>query len=155
MTDIRVIGVDPGPIPGIVVLDVVGRRLADVGVLQCTANIALELIHGFVRDTDDTVQVLVQVERYVSKGRLNAAQRLTADMVRDVLGDIEALVRVTGVQRPAVAVKPWATDARLEAAGLLEAVKGMRHARDAARHALFCAVHDAGVPDPLSKEFHR
>jgi len=25
----------------------------------------------------------------------------------------------------------------------------------AARHALFAAVHDGGIPDPLSKEFNR
>jgi hypothetical protein len=54
-------------------------------------------------------------------------------------------------QRPAAHVKPWATDERLEAAGLLEATKGMRHARDAARHALFAACKDGGIPDPLSK----
>jgi hypothetical protein len=47
-------------------------------------------------------------------------------------------------------VKPWATDERLAAAGLLDPTKGMRHARDAARHALFCAVRDFGLPDPLS-----
>jgi hypothetical protein len=51
-------------------------------------------------------------------------------------------------------VKPWATDERLEAAGLLDLTKGMRHARDAARHALFTAVKDGGVPDPLSKHAH-
>jgi hypothetical protein len=47
-------------------------------------------------------------------------------------------------------VKPWATDTRLAAAGLMEPTTGMRHARDAARHALFAAVKTYGLPDPLS-----
>jgi hypothetical protein len=49
-------------------------------------------------------------------------------------------------------VKPWAVDKRLHAAGLLDMTAGMRHARDAARHALFCAVKDYGLPDPLSSK---
>jgi hypothetical protein len=62
----------------------------------------------------------------------------------------------TGVRgsyaRSAADVKPWATDTRLQAAGLLDLTKGMRHARDAARHALFCAVCDFGLTDPLSRK---
>lgn len=51
--------------------------------------------------------------------------------------------------RPAATVKPWATDKRLGAAGLLEPTEKFADARDAARHALFCAVADLGLPDPL------
>jgi hypothetical protein len=47
-------------------------------------------------------------------------------------------------------VKPWATDKRLTAAGLLAMTAKMADARDACRHALYTAVHDAGIPDPLS-----
>jgi hypothetical protein len=62
----------------------------------------------------------------------------------------DSLVEVTYHARSASTVKPWATDARLERAGLLDLTAGMRHARDAARHALFCAVKNCGLPDPLS-----
>ena len=40
----------------------------------------------------------------------------------------------------------------MAAAGLLEPTKQLRHARDAARHALFAAVADCGIPDPLSRK---
>ena len=53
--------------------------------------------------------------------------------------------------RTAGEVKPWATDKRLHTAGLLDLTAGMRHARDAARHALYSAVRDYGLPDPLSR----
>lgn len=61
--------------------------------------------------------------------------------------DHELAVRV----RPAAAVKPWATDKRLEAAGLMAPTEKFTDARDAARHALYCAVADLGLPDPLSR----
>jgi hypothetical protein len=54
------------------------------------------------------------------------------------------------VTRTAALVKPWATDKRLVAAGLLDITRGLPHARDGARHALFSAHHDSGAPDPLS-----
>jgi hypothetical protein len=54
--------------------------------------------------------------------------------------------------RAAALVKPWATDKRLHAAGLLDATKGMQHARDASRQALYAAVHMGVTPDPLSRK---
>jgi hypothetical protein len=54
--------------------------------------------------------------------------------------------------RAAALVKPWATDRRLTAAGLLDPTAGMGHARDAARHALYAAVHLQLTTDPLSKK---
>jgi hypothetical protein len=142
-----VIGIDPGPTPGIVLL---ARRYSgdgfDADVVQCSASALLRVLEGL----DPHGHALISVERFVVKGRNNAAQSLT----RDQVSALQALFpRV--VLRTAAQVKPWATDTRLEAAGLLEATKGMRHARDAARHALFCAVHDAGVPDPLSRKATR
>lgn len=159
MTDIRVIGVDPGPIPGIVVLDIVRPTAAapwvdGIEVGQCTPGLAIELVHTICASTPHGVELLVQVERFVTTGRATRDQAITRDMV----GALKSWTQTTSaayVERPAVAVKPWASDARLERAGLAVATKGMRHARDAARHALFCAVHDAGLPDPLSKEYRR
>jgi hypothetical protein len=56
--------------------------------------------------------------------------------------------RVT-IKRCAADVKPWATDKRLEAAGMLGHTSDMKHANDAARHALYTAKHDARMEDPL------
>lgn len=142
----RVIGVDPGPIPGIVVLGIEDGQLAHVGVMQCSA----ELLYTLVATFNPYKEALVAVERFVTRGRANAAQSLTRDQVANLLR-----IHPRSVQRNASQVKAWATDTRLEAAGLLEACKGMRHARDAARHALYAAVHDAGLTDPLSKRWSR
>lgn len=142
----RVIGVDPGPTPGIVVLGVEDGQLTDVGVMQCSASLLYTLVSAF----NPYKEAVVAVERFVARGRANAAQSLTHDQV----ANLERLHPII-FQRSASQVKPWATDARLEAAGLLEACKGMCHARDAARHALYAAVHDAGLTDPLSKAWKR
>ena len=80
------------------------------------------------------------------------ASRIT----RDLVGQLSALVSegrgVRQIQRSAAEVKPWGTDLRLTKSGLLAITKGMPHARDACRHALFAAV-SAGMPDPLSAKF--
>lgn len=142
----RVIGIDPGPTPGIVVLDIVEPgQLVNVDVVQCSAGL-LYTVLAALQPVAPGRRYLVAVERFVVRGRANAAQAMTRDQVAAIAG-----AQPGAIQRSAAMVKPWATDARLEAAGLAEATKGMRHARDAARHALFCAVHDAGLPDPLSK----
>ena len=51
--------------------------------------------------------------------------------------------------RKAADIKPWATNKRLEAAGLLGQITSMRHANDAGRHALYTASHDLYMEDPL------
>jgi len=147
----RYIGVDPGPTPGIVALDLEERRVRKVCVIQCSAS-ALDLVLWALL-CDASGPCVLQVERFVTRGRANAAQSLTRDQVGEVLNQARRHMDATVVQRSASQVKPWATDERLKEAGLLEACKGMRHARDAARHALFAAVHDGALPDPLSKEW--
>lgn len=49
-------------------------------------------------------------------------------------------------------VKPWTSvPDRMARAGLAKPTSKMIDAFDAGRHALFCAVHDFGVRDPLSR----
>lgn len=151
---VRVIGIDPGPTPGIVRLHAQDGRLVErwTHVVQCSHNVTAEILGAFLAGGE--YRTIVQVERFVVRGRATPDQSLT----RDLVGLVQFVVEDVGaryLERGASQVKPWATDERLAAAGLLDATTGMRHARDAARHALFAAVKDGGLPDPLSKEYRR
>jgi hypothetical protein len=143
----RVVGIDPGPTPGIAVLEVTSGRLEASDVLQCSARLLWTVLPAL---TSYDAGVLVVVERFVVRGRATAEQTLTRDQVAAV-----QTLHPRAADRSASQVKAWATDERLERAGLLDACKGMRHARDAARHALYAAVHGSLIPDPLSKEWNR
>lgn len=155
-----VIGVDPGPIPGVIrlqlIVDALGQqpsRLIGAEALQVTPGMLLTVIDGICADT---LSAAIGLERFVVGRR--AARSATAaagQRTRDMVGAVEAWAQARRVPvhtRAAAEVKPWAVDKRLYAAGLLDITAGMRHARDAARHALFCAVKDYGLPDPLSRK---
>lgn len=144
-----VIGVDPGPTPGIVVLGPDSRP----EVVQCSAGVAVALVDALVDQAPGTV--LLAVEEFVVGPRAARSSSAGAGAVtRDLIGALAQLARdneVVLVRYRAADVKPWATDRRLAAAGLVEPTKGMRHARDAARMALYASVRDAGFADPLSR----
>lgn len=160
MTELRVIGVDAGPVPGVMVLDY-SYRIPAVAVLeraealQCTAGLLAELLTGLLRAEDPFRHTLVQVEAFVVGNRTHRSSTPGAGKAtREVVEEVKALCATWETrcyERTASQVKAWATDNRLAGARLLEPTKGLRHARDAARHALFCAVRDGGAPDPLSK----
>jgi hypothetical protein len=148
-----VIGVDPGPIPGVVRLQLADRqptRLVDVQALQVTPGLIATVLDALSRD-DHTV---LAVERFVIGPRAARSSTPQAGAAtRVLLMELEAWAGHRGVKlyaRSAAEVKPWATDNRLEAARLIAPTHQMRHARDAGRHALFCAVRDCGLADPLS-----
>src|SRR5690606_15573006 len=95
---------------------------------------------------------ILAVEKFVVGRR--AARSATAkagEITRNLIGELQALDEAAHL-RPATQVKAWATDKRLEAAGLLDKTKGMPHARDAARRELYAAVHGGGWRAPLSKK---
>lgn len=152
----HVVGIDPGPVPGIVSLLVEDGRLTEVAVAQVSAELLPCVLLAVLERQE--VRTLVQVEAFVvgkKSMRSGAAGAATRDMVGQVAQTVIDFGRgrdhaVHYAQRSASQVKPWSTDARLVAAGLSSRCSGMRHARDAARHALWSAVHDAGLPDPLS-----
>jgi len=95
---------------------------------------------------------LLAVEAFVNSTR--AARSSTPIGGREAraliteLGDLGVHV----FSRNASMVKTWATDHRLEAAGFLDSTKGMGHARDASRHALYAAVRCGYTHDPLSRK---
>jgi hypothetical protein len=152
-----VIGVDPGPIPGVVRLHLEyghgPTRLLEAEVLQATPRLILPVL-DMLSDHNRTAIALEQfvVGRRASQSSTPAAGVITRTMVGAIDAWASDLSERSCVARSAAAVKPWAVDKRLHAAGLLDMTAGMRHARDAARHALFCAVKDYGLPDPLSSK---
>jgi hypothetical protein len=154
----RIIGIDPGPTPGMVELVYTDRKLVDIHVVQCSLGIAGAVFLALIAERSATAwATTVQIEKFVISRR--SARSSTASAGEQTRALVEALrheaqqLGADCILQPAVAVKPWATDVRLEAAGLLAATKGMTHARDAGRHALFAACSVADLPDPLSKEW--
>lgn len=154
-----VIGVDPGPSTGIVELICDSGQFEIGSVVQCNANAVLSIVDMLAFGSNrsplrDPSRVLVAVEHFVVGYRAGRSSTAVAGQTtRELIADLQALGRasVRVVLRSASEVKPWGTDHRLMQAGLWDATKGMQHARDGARHALFAAVHDCGVPDPLSR----
>jgi hypothetical protein len=152
-----VIGIDPGLTTGLLAL-VVGT-----GGLPAREAIAVQ-IHGhggvepFVqslieRDAGEGSSLLA-VEAFVVGPRASkSASPFAGRITRNLVGELTALAgpRVRVFSRPAAVVKPWATDERLAAADLIVCTKAMPHARDAARHALYGAVHEGLMRDPLSR----
>jgi hypothetical protein len=151
---VTTIGIDPGPTPGICVLGV-GTPV----LLQCDATSLIPLVGSFVElyeDEDQWGPLHLAVENW-AVGPIGRTAVKAAELIRDQIGELRAYATIgphTKVYvhaRTAAAVKPWATDRRLAAAGLLKRTTGMPHARDSARHALFSHVRDTGAPDPLSR----
>lgn len=158
-----ILGIDPGPTPGVVrlVLRSVGDKwsgksvtpLADwADVVQCTAGALIPVLNGLHDIPQSTTTLAYEAfvtGRRAARSSTPAAGKATRDVTRDLAAwaahhDIPSHTYAAGH------VKPWATDERLAAAGLLKMTKGMQHARDGARHALFSAVKHYGLPDPLS-----
>lgn len=124
-----------------------------------------------------TRQLLFAVEKFVVGPRAGrSATPQASEVARKVIGQLWTLAHDLNagiVERTASQVKLWATDARLRRAdgamapigpdnsgqgtrpwgSVFDATKGLPHARDAARHALFAGRHDAHWPDPLSRAY--
>ena len=147
---VRVVAVDPGPIPGVVVLSG-GQR----STFQCDPDSVLWLVRTLLAAGFADARRILAVERFVVGMRSAHSSTPKAGAVtRDMIGALTELGRslpdVSVVLRSASEVMTWASDKRLGAAGLLVPTRGMPHARSAARHALFSAVKDGNQPDPLS-----
>lgn len=146
-----VIGIDPGPVTGIVKLPVPQTTDVVPQVIQCSWNVFDDVLLALIGLPGMTT---LAVERFIpsrhgQRGTAPEARR-AAVFVQQFAEQVAADYGLACHVRTAAEVKPWATDQRLLLAGLLEPCTGMRHARDGARHALFAAVKDCGLPDPLS-----
>lgn len=158
MNRTRIIGIDPGPTPGMVELVYTDRKLIDTHVVQCSLGIASAVFLALIAERSTKAwDTTVQIERFVIGRRSARSSTASAGaQTRDLVGALQHEAEQLGaacILQNAGTVKPWATDLRLEAAGLLAATRGMAHARDAGRHALYAACSAAGLPDPLSKEW--
>lgn len=148
-----VIGVDPGLTTGIARLDLDAFRAPQLA--QVTPELVTDIVEVLI-GAQDPAEVVLAVEQFVvgpraARSSTPAAGRATRELIAALQQEFPGR-GVHVVLRAAAQVKPWATDTRLRAAGLV-VVKGMPHALDAARHALFAAVRDCGLPDPLSPKF--
>jgi hypothetical protein len=147
------IGCDPGPTTGIAVAYWNGNAWVHPQAYQCDAVSAPALLHWLVQ-SNDALHTLAAVEEFragTGAGARGTYATVTRACVNDLVKTLD-YAKVPVAVRPAAAVKPWASGKRLERAGLAAVTAGMpAHARDAMRHLLFCAVHDAGVPDPLAR----
>lgn len=156
-----IIGVDPGPTTGIVVLRPDGEPLI-IQVNAAAAVFVVESLFELANSWPNRKPVLLAVEKFVI-GRASMRAGRHGELTRELIGRLEHCAKVIHgddfipnlgnqfVQRSASEVKTWATDLRLAAAGLVEPTKGMNHARDAGRHAIFAAVRAGLLVDPLSR----
>lgn len=168
MTDLFVVGVDPGPTPGTAYMhfDRSGSdtgmqklwKLVECGYFQCDAPSLPQLVSSLFEFTDPCTQRVLAVEKFVvgsRSGRVSTPQ--ASELTRNMVGSLEAYAKYSGndyYSRPAGVVKPWATNERLVKAGF-GYPRGMPHATDAMRHCLFSACSDGGIPDPLSKGYRK
>lgn len=149
-----IVGIDPGPVIGVVRLWLEyghgPTRVLETEAAQVTPRL-LTVTLAALMDGD---RAAIAVERFVvgpraARSSTPAGGADAREVVR-LVTDWAAQSSLLCHARSAAEVKPWATDVRLDAAGLLAPTTGMRHARDAARHALFAACKTYGLPDPLS-----
>lgn len=172
MTTLRTIGIDPGPQPGLCLLRF-GISTpwwpAEIRAIQCDADSAPDLLAYLLNLEHKGTRTIVGCERFVrgnrsAKAAHPAAVSKTERMINEfhnTFMDWEDRPIHTPVESSrwvlnnASRVKKWAKYERLDAAGLLDATKGMTHCRDAAKHALFVACEYGMAPDPLSRSGRR
>lgn len=169
MSVLTVIGVDPGVTTGIAWLRYdEGLLCAKPMLIQCSQGAVTFIVGSLIgryqlddaweyREPAEGDRTVLAYEKFVVRyraGRVSDAK--ASELTRNLIGWLEGLETsrakpvITG--RSAAEVKPWATDNRLNALGLGLSAGGMSHARDACRHALFAAVRDHNIPDPLSRK---
>lgn len=127
--------------------------LLDVLAFECAAPMAVPMLRAVLQAPVSGLHVQVAgIEAFVARGKSVKLQGVRTAQVMSQVGELRAELGRYGVPclaRPAGTVKPWATDKRLAAAGLLKLAGSSPHIRDAGRHMLFSACQ-AGLPDPLS-----
>lgn len=150
-----VLGVDPGVTTGICRLRLetasTGRlAITERLVLSCNAAAAGGLAEHLIKLSDGSPKIVIGGERFVP-GNGAGAKGPQAAVTRQVISAIDSLFQPVA-WRSAAEVKTWAAEERMKKSGLYDMTRKMIDAYDASRHALFAAVHDCGLPDPLSRK---
>ena len=150
------LGIDPGPVPGFfLALWRPGEKKADwARAWQCNADGAGGLL-AMILSVHGYLITCGQIEEFRTgrgPGTRGRGASATREMVSTLTATALAADRYVKLAvRHSSAVMPWSADKRLAAAGILDATAQLPHARAASRHALYCAAHDGGLPDPLSR----
>lgn len=141
-------GVDPGPSTGIALLNLDFDLGYGWEVFQCYGGSAYWLLDKIYQDYCPRA---VAVEEFIPSNRAGTTGK-DAQLTRGIADYAvsQAYQRLPFVvARPAGTVKPWATDKRLGMTDFPWGTK-FKDARDAGRHALYCAVWDGKERDPLA-----
>lgn len=148
-SQVNIIGVDPGPATGLVTLHWPKGVITwppEIHAYQCDAASAPLLLVMLLQTHRNWVG---QMEHFVHGNLPNSPITVALE---NELADVAENWGLRLARRPMATVKPWASEKRLAAAGLIKAVPAkMVDARAAGRHAVYCAVNGAHLPDPLSK----
>lgn len=147
-----VIGIDPGITTGICCLDFNEHGLLEFPPILIQANepAVAPILYMLMANRQNG---LVAIEKFVT-GNSAGARGHNADITRALVTMCESMATTNHlrvVKRAAADVKPWATDKRLKAAKILTDSNktSVRHCLDSARHALFSAVADLKMKDPM------
>lgn len=138
-------GVDPGPSTGIALLNIDFDLGYNWEVFQCYGTSATWLLDKIYQDYKPRA---VAVEEFIPSNRAGTTGKdaqLTRAIADYAVSDSPSYV----VARRAVDVKKWASDKRMKLSGFPTGEK-FKDARDAGRHALYCAVWDGKERDPLA-----
>jgi hypothetical protein len=165
---LSVIGLDPGETTGMCFLnyytfpDDTWNPIPERILLQAEGSssdhVLRAMLHAYypAGNTEVTARY-AGIERFVT-GRAAGGRTKPGEITRQLVMQLAETCQLYGYStklRSASEVKPWATDKRLVKAQIAReetALHGKaRDAYDGARHALFAAVADAKMKDPLAR----
>lgn len=162
---IIVLGIDPGGTAGFLLggWQPGVRKAAFARAFQCdgsSAALLLDWICGSEETLGGDGIAAAGMEAFIPRPAAPGLRGTSPQAIRAQIADMRAVLGEHGIPcviRRAADVKPWAGSGdgeRLKRAGLLDLVSpsAMKHARSACEQCLYCAVHDCGMPDPLSRK---
>lgn len=157
---VSVVGIDPGKTTGICLMEYVDGQPypipeCNITLFQVYHSNALRVLEAYLAHfyaDERIVKRFAGVEKFET-GASAGTRGKSADLTRQFEIKFVEMLQLFGYYtkiRKAGDVKPWATDKRLERAGLPKPTTDTRHQSDGGRHCLFAAVNDAHMKDPLA-----
>jgi hypothetical protein len=161
---ITVIGIDPGHTAGLVLAgwERSAKKVSHVHAYQCDGGSLLGLARMIVSDFPVRITAAA-IEAFDDRPGRRKLANANPRQIRAQVTALTLLLQEHGIPayvRQVSDVKSWIEvekdngEARLAAAGIWDLVSpaAMIHARSASWHAVFCAVKQCGIPDPLSRK---